>query len=162
MNEAMVSAKLRGSLVRVYGVGVFIRGLSGSGKSATAIKLMDRGHRLVADELVDITAAPDGTLVGRALEKAVRIEVRGLGIFEARSLFPHGVAESARIDFIADLDTYDPIRDSGRIEPETRTANVLDKEIPTVRVPVIESVDPSLLIEILARRFCDADTVKQS
>jgi HPr kinase/phosphorylase len=156
----MVSAKLRGSLVRVYGMGVFIRGLSGSGKSATAIKLMSLGHRLVADDLVEITSETDGTLVGRAVEQDVRIEVRGLGIFKARSLFPHGVAESARIDFIADLDTYDPIRDSGRIEPELRTEILLDKEIPSVRVPVTESVGAPLLIEILARRFCDRDTVK--
>ena len=156
----MISAKIRGCLVRVHGVGVFIRGLSGSGKSATALALMSRGHRLVADDLVEVSAEPGGTLVGKPVEADVRVEVRGLGIFKARTLFPHGVIRSSHIDFVADLDAYDPLRDAGRIEPDARNIELLDKTVLAVRIPLASGMDPALLIEMLALRWSETGSVK--
>lgn len=138
---------------------MFIRGSSGSGKSRTALSLMRRGHALVADDLVEVVSDPGRSLVGRALEDEVRVEVRGLGIFRARTLFPLSVLESCRIDLIADLDAYQPLRDSGRIRPETRQDVLLDSEILAIRVPIAEGMDPALLIEILALRFRETGTV---
>ncbi len=147
--------------MNVQGVGVLIRGRAGSGKSLSALNLMRRGHFLIADDVVEIVADADGSLVGRALETDVRIEVRGLGVFRARSLFPNGTLESSRIDLVVELDTYDPARDAGRLTPETALTTLLERDLPTVRVPVPAGVDPALLIEMLAGLYKRNGTVTQ-
>jgi HPr kinase/phosphorylase len=151
---------IRGVLVSVFGVGVLIRGPSGSGKSYTALTLMRRGHLLVADDLLEVTAGPEGRLLGRGLEEPVRIEVRGLGLFNAESLFPTATARSSPIDFVVELDRYDDWQDSGRTFPETGETSILDMRILTVRVPLPNGVDPGLMIELLARLFKDTGSVK--
>jgi len=151
---------IRGVLVSVFGVGVLIRGRAGSGKSYTALSLMRRGHVLVADDLVHVTTDPGGQPVGRALEERVRIEVRGLGIFDAESLFPTATARSSPIDLAVELDRYDDWQDSGRTTPETGETSVADTRLLTVRVPLPSGVDPGLMIELLARRFKDTGSVK--
>ena len=112
-NETMDPMKTRGVLVMVHGVGVLIRGPSGAGKSLAALNLMRRGHSLISDDLVEVTLDPAGDIVGRSVEEEVRIEVRGLGIFAARTLFLQAVVPSSRIDFVVDLVTYDHSRDAG-------------------------------------------------
>jgi HPr kinase/phosphorylase len=159
-NGDMISDKIRGCLVQVHGIGILLRGRSGAGKSLTALSLMRRGHYLVADDLVEIVADEGGPLMGKPVEEDVRVEVRGLGIFTARTLFRGGVVQSSPIDFIADLHSYDPLRDSGRIEPEARNTRLLDRNILAVRVPLAVGMDPALLIEILALRFSESGTVK--
>lgn len=139
---------------------MLIRGGSGSGKSSTALTLMSRGHRLVADDLVEVAAGPGGALVGRPVEPDVRVEVRGLGIFKARTLFPHGVIRSSQIDLVAELEAYDPPRDAGRIEPDARTVELLDKTVLAVRIPLASGMDPALLIEMLALRWSETGSVK--
>jgi len=111
------------------------------------------GYHFVADDLVEVAPGPNGAPVGRPVEDDPRIEVRGLGIFRARSLFKDGTLPSCRIDFVAELDSYDPTKDSGRTVPEIRGTLVLDRELPTVRVPVPSGSDPGLLIELLAGLF---------
>jgi HPr kinase/phosphorylase len=156
----MISTKIRGVLVSVHDVGVLIRGPAASGKSLTALNLMRRGHKLVSDDLVDVAVGAEGRLVGRPLEEQVRIEIRGLGIYEAAKLFPDGTVPFAAIDFAVDLDRYDPARDAGRITPETGELVLLQTRIPTVRVPLPDRVDPALVVELLARRFKQIGTVK--
>jgi HPr kinase/phosphorylase len=155
----MTSVKISGVLVKVHDVGVLIRGPSGAGKSLAALTLMQRGHRLVSDDLVEVVAGEGGTPVGRSVEENVRIEIRGLGVFSAASLFPVGTVSSAPIDLVVDLDAYDPARDAGRTTPETGQFRLLQSDIPTVRVPLPSRADPALLIELLARRFKEAGTV---
>ena len=145
----------------VQGVGVLIRGRAGSGKSLSALNLMRSGHFLIADDVVEIVPHSDGSLVGRALESDVRIEVRALGVFKARSLFPDGIMESSRIDFVVELDTYDPARDAGRLKPETTVTTLLERDLLTVRVPVSSGVDPALLIEILTGLYKRNGTVTE-
>lgn len=150
----MKTVKIQGVLVSVDGVGVLIRGPAGSGKSLAALNLLRRGHQLVADDLVEIFSHPDtDALTGRAVEEQVRIEVRGLGLFVAETLFPQGTRRSARMDFVVDLDRYYPSKDLGRTSPETGKVRILDNELLAVRVPVATGMDPALLIEILARAF---------
>jgi HPr kinase/phosphorylase len=158
-NETMDPMKTRGVLVMVHGVGVLIRGPSGAGKSLAALNLMRRGHNLISDDLVEVTLGPAGEPVGRSVEEEVRIEVRGLGIFAARSLFLHGVIPSSRIDFVVDLDSYDHTRDAGRMVPETGTLCLFGHDLLTVRVPLPTGVDPALPIELLAWRFKQSGTV---
>jgi len=156
----MKTVKIRGVLVSVDGVGVLIRGPAGSGKSLAALNLMRQGHYLVADDLVDVFPDPQGeALVGRAVEEHVRTEVRGLGIFVAETLFPHGTLPAAKIDFVVDLDEYDPARDLGRTSPEIGKLRVMDIDLLSVRVPVAPGMDPALLIELLARAFKTNGTV---
>ncbi|MGO9571465.1 MAG: HPr kinase/phosphorylase [Desulfomonilaceae bacterium] len=151
--------KTTGVLVMVHGVGVLIRGPSGAGKSLAALNLMRRGHSLIADDLVEVTSGPGGEPIGRSVEEEVRIEVRGLGVFAARTLFLQAVVPSSRIDFVVDLDTYDHLRDAGRIVPETGTVRLCEHDLMTVRVPLPTRVDPALLIELLAWRFKQSGTV---
>lgn len=156
----MGCSTIRGVLVSIFGVGVLIRGPSGSGKSYAALGLMQRGHLLVADDVLEVTSGSDGRLLGCGLEERVRIEVRGLGLFEAESLFPGATARSWPIDFAVDLDRYDDWQDSGRTVPETEETYILDTRVLTVRVPLPSGVDPGLMIELLARRYKDTGSVK--
>jgi HPr kinase/phosphorylase len=142
---------VRGVLVLVQGVGVLMRGPSGSGKSMTALNLMRRGHLLVSDELVDVFPGSTGELWGKPLERNVRIEVRGLGIFSAESLFPGGTAPSSRIDLVVDLDGYDSAKDTGRTAPDIARTRILGHELAAVRLPLPSGADGALMIELLAR-----------
>ncbi|MBI4962084.1 MAG: hypothetical protein HY913_02295 [Desulfomonile tiedjei] len=156
----MKTVKIQGVLVSVHDVGVLIRGPAGSGKSFAALNLLRRGHYFVADDLVEVFHDPQGNaLVGRAVEQDVRIEVRGLGIFAAKSLFPRGILTSAPIDFVVELDEYNPAIDLGRTSPDTGRLQLMDIDLLTVRVPVASGMDPALLIELLARFFKTNRTV---
>jgi len=157
----METLKIQAVLVSIDDVGVLIRGPAGSGKSLAALNLMRRGHYLVADDLVDIVPDPQGdALIGRAVEDRVRIEVRGLGIFIVETLFPQGTLPSAKIDFVVNLDEYEPAKDLGRTSPETGKMRVMDMDLLTVRVPVAAGIDPALLIELLVRAFKTNGTVQ--
>jgi HPr kinase/phosphorylase len=149
----MNAIRIQGVLVVVDGVGVLIRGPSGSGKSLTALTLMDRGHRLVSDDLLEVAQGPDEAPVGRALEDEVRIEVRGLGIFSAKSLFPEGTVPSFPINLVVELDVFDPDRDTGRTLPEFVSTSILGKKVTQIRVPVARGMDPALLVELVVKRF---------
>ncbi|MEJ2717696.1 MAG: hypothetical protein P8182_11225 [Deltaproteobacteria bacterium] len=149
----MNATHIQGVLVDVDGVGVLIRGPSGSGKSLAALTLMDRGHRLVSDDLLEVTEGPDESLIGRALEEDVRIEVRGLGVFSARSLFPERTVLSFPIHLVVELDAFDPARDTGRTLPEFVSTSILGKELRQIRVPVVRGMNLALLIELVVRRF---------
>jgi len=155
----MKPVRIQGVLLVVTGVGILLRGPSGAGKSLAALQLMRRGHHLVADDLVEISPGPNGVLVGRPPEGEARIEIRGLGVFPARSLFPEGTLPEARIDLVADLDSYHPTRDAGRVEPETGRTSLLDVDLPTVRVAVPSASDPGLMVEVLAALFSRTGTV---
>ena len=137
----------------VDGVGVLIRGRPGSGKSLAALNLVRRGHRFVADDLVEIVPGSEGELIGGPVEGDVRIEIRGVGVFRARALFPEALAPSTRIDLVVDLDAYDPARDTGRLAPETSETLILGRKVLTVRVPVANAMDPAIIIELLARLY---------
>ena len=155
----MQRTTIQAVLVSVYDVGILIRGPSGAGKSLAALNLMRQGHRLISDDLVEVIPGPDGGIVGHPVERDARIEVRGLGIFNAKTLFPNSVAPECRIDFIVDLDAYDPEKDSGRLSPETGSTELLGKSLLTVRVALPIGLDPSLVIELLAKRYRESGSV---
>ena len=155
----MRNTQIQGALVVVDGTGVLIRGRPGSGKSLAALGLMDRGHHLVADDLVEISAGTDGRPVGTAVEEDVRMEIRGLGIFKAQALYPSGTAPFSPIHFIVELDEYEPGSDAGRTRPDIATTRVMGCELLQVRLPVPRGADPAMLIELLARVFRTHGTV---
>ncbi len=142
---------LRGTLVNVLGTGIFIQGPSGIGKSLSALSLMRFGHRLVADDLVAVARHELFGLVGRALEEDVRIEIRGLGVFLARSLFSDGTVMSSPVNVIVELSKFVEERDAGRIKPLITEIKMLDHPIKKILVPVPTGTDPGLLVELVAR-----------
>ena len=152
-------SRIQAVLVVVQGTGVLIRGRPGSGKSLAALNLMRRGHKLVSDDLVELTSGPDGEPWGRSVEDEARIEIRGLGIYKAETLFPNATASSSAINLVVDLDEYDSGADAGRIVPETVATRLLGRDIITVRVPTPTGSDPALIIELLAKRFRESGSV---
>ncbi len=148
MSERVV---FQGTLVNVHGIGVLIVGQSGIGKSLAAINLMRSGHKFIADDLLAISKQEPGKLLGQALEENVRIEVRGLGIFEARSLFEDAVEVSCPIDIMVELTSYRPEKDAGRIEPHIAQTSIMGCFLDKILVPLPSGMDPGLLIELIVR-----------
>lgn len=141
-----------GVLVEVYGQGVYIIGDSGVGKSETAIELIQRGHRLVADDSVQIRKINDKKLMGSA-PKNLRhfIELRGVGIINARRLFGMGAIKvTQEIDLIVNLELWDSSKIYDRMGMENEYAKILDVNIPIVTIPVTPGRNLAIIIEVAA------------
>lgn len=141
-----------GVLVEVYGQGIYIIGDSGVGKSETAIELIQRGHRLVADDSVQIRKINDRKLTGSA-PKNLRhfIELRGVGIIDARSIFGMGsVKVTQEIDMVVNLEMWDRAKIYDRIGIENEYAKILDVNIPIVTIPVTPGRNLAIIVEVAA------------
>ena len=141
-----------GGLVEVYGEGVLLLGDSGVGKSETAIELVKRGHRLIADDAVEIKRVSDKTLVGSAPE-IIRhyVELRGIGIVDVRRLFGMGaVKETERIDLVIQLENWVEGKVYDRLGMEEETINILGIEVPSITVPVRPGRNLAIILEIAA------------
>lgn len=144
-----------GVLMDAFGVGILLRGESGLGKSETALEMIKQGHRLVADDVVRITRVAAGRLVGSAPEATkYLIEVRGIGIVDVRYLFGVGAAVNEKsIDFIMELELYDPAAQYERIGSREKRTELLGVEIPTTVLPVSPGRNISVVVEVAARNF---------
>lgn len=142
---------IQGSLVIVRHTGVLITGMPGTGKSMAAINLGIRGAVVVCDELVRIHKTDDGIIVGEPVNSPALIEVRGLGIFRLKDLFPTGTAERCAIDVVVELDRYDADVDLGRTEPETGHADFFGMSVPRFRAPIANGVGADTLVEMIVR-----------
>ena len=141
-----------GVFVEVYGEGILILGESGIGKSETAIELVKRGHRLIADDAVEIKKVSAKTLVGTAPE-IIRyfVELRGIGIVDIRRLFGMGsVKASEKVDMIIKFEHWDKNKIYDRIGLEQETTNILGIEVPTTTIPVGPGRNLSIILEIAA------------
>ena len=141
-----------GVLVEVYGEGVLILGDSGIGKSETAIELVKRGHRLIADDAVEIKRVSSQTLVGSAPD-LIRyyIELRGIGIVDVRRLFGMGaVRETERIDLVIKLEAWDPEKMYDRFGLDEETENILGISVPSITIPVHPGRNLAIILEIAA------------
>ncbi len=144
-----------GVLVEVYGKGVLILGDSGIGKSETAIELIKRGHRLVADDAVEISRVSDKTLVGRA-PKIIRyyMELRGIGIIDVRRIFGMGaVKETEKIELVINLEHWVEGKNYDRMGLDTETHEILGIKIPSITVPVHPGRNLAVILEIAAMNF---------
>jgi len=141
-----------GVLVEVYGEGMLILGESGIGKSETAIELVKRGHRLIADDAVEIKRVSAQTLVGSAPDLIkYYIELRGIGIVDVRRLFGMGsVRETERIDLVINLETWDPEKLYDRFGLEETSENILGIEVPALTIPVHPGRNLAIILEIAA------------
>ena len=141
-----------GVLVEVYGEGILLLGDSGVGKSETAIELLKRGHRLIADDAVEIKKVSATTLVGRAPE-IIRhyVELRGVGIVDVRRLFGMGaVKESEKVDLVINLEEWDNSKMYDRLGLDEQTTNILGIDVPSITLPVSSGRNLSVGIEVAA------------
>ena len=141
-----------GVLVEVYGEGLLLLGDSGVGKSETAIELVKRGHRLIADDAVEIKRVSEKTLVGSAPEMIRHyVELRGIGIVDVRRLFGMGaIKETERIDLVIQMESWVEGKMYDRLGMEEEHINILGLEIPSVTVPVRPGRNLAIILEIAA------------
>ncbi|SDZ34404.1 HPr kinase/phosphorylase [Evansella caseinilytica] len=146
---------IHGVLVDIYGVGVLITGSSGVGKSETALDLVRRGHRLVADDSVEIRQEHEGNLVGRAPELIKHLlEIRGLGIINVMTLFGAGsVRNYKRIGMAIHLELWDQKKQYDRLGLDEETMKVFDTDLPKITVPVRPGRNLAVIIEVAAMNF---------
>ena len=141
-----------GVLMEIYGEGVFITGESGVGKSGTAIELIKRGHRLIADDAVEITRTGDKQLVGTAPE-LIRyyMELRGIGVVDVRRLFGmSAIKDSSPIDLVLHLENWKEGAVYDRLGAEEQTTEVLEVELPSVTIPVRPGRNLAVIVEVAA------------
>ncbi len=143
---------IHGVLVEVYGEGVLLIGDSGIGKSETAIELVKRGHRLIADDAVEIKRVSAKTLVGSSPENIrYYIELRGIGIVDVRRLFGMGsVKISEKIDMVIQLERWDNKKVYDRMGLESDTTNILGLDITSLTIPVHPGRNLAVVIEAAA------------
>ena len=139
-----------GVLVEVYGEGILLLGDSGVGKSETAIELVKRGHRLIADDAVEIKRVSATTLVGKAPELIRHyVELRGIGIVDVRRLFGMGaVKETEKIDLVINLENWKEGKMYDRLGLEETTEEILGIAVPSIVLPVCPGRNLSVVIEV--------------
>jgi HPr kinase/phosphorylase len=144
---------MHGCLVDVYGVGIFLVGKSGIGKSECALGLVERGHRLVGDDLVVIRKKVPGVLFGRATELIKHhIEIRGLGIINIKDLFGvSSIRQDKKIELVVELVDWQQDLEVERLGLDEHTYAILDVEIPHLRIQVRPGRNLTLILEVAAR-----------
>ena len=141
-----------GVLVEVYGEGVMLAGESGIGKSETAIELVKRGHRLIADDAIEIRRNPSGGLVGTAPELIRHyIELRGIGVVDVRRLFGMSAVKfDSAIDMVIELETWKDGKLYDRLGAEEHFTTLLDVRLPSMLIPVKPGRNLAVIIEVAA------------
>ncbi len=141
-----------GVLVEVYGEGVLLLGDSGIGKSETAVELLKRGHRLIADDAVEIRRVSAKTLVGSApLNIRHFIELRGIGIVNVRRIFGIGsIKNTEKIDVAIQLEPWDNEKVYDRMGTSNQTMDILGIDVPTITIPVKPGRNLAIIIEVAA------------
>lgn len=146
---------MHGVLVDIFGIGVLITGNSGIGKSEVALDLVTRGHRLVADDSVEIRQEQEGTLIGRPPELIQHLlEIRGLGIINVMTLFGAGaVRPFKRIVLCVHLELWNRNKSYERLGLDEEKMRIIDTYIPKVTIPVRPGRNLSVLIEVAAMNY---------
>ena len=143
-----------GVLVEVYGEGVLIVGDSGVGKSETAVELIKRGHRLIADDAVEIRRVSNKTLVGSAPDNIRHfIELRGIGIINARRIFGMGAVKlTEKINMVVQLEPWDSNKVYDRMGLDNDYISIMGVKVPMTVVPVKPGRNLAIIIEVAAIR----------
>ena len=146
---------VHGVLVDIYGMGVLIQGDSGIGKSETALELVKRGHRLVADDRVDVYAKDEGTLWGEPAEILLHLlEIRGVGIIDVMSLYgASAVRNSSQVQLAIYLENFEDGKVFDRLGNGNEEIELQGVKIPPVRIPVKTGRNVSVVIEAAAMNY---------
>lgn len=148
-------ASIHGSYVDVYGIGMLFIGKSGIGKSEVSLDLVERGHRLVADDVVIITKKGEGILIGSGTELVKHyMEVRGIGLIDIKSIFGvRAIRLQKRLEVIVELELWDENVEYTRTGLENQFVNILDVDIPYVKLPIIPGKNITVISEVIALNY---------
>jgi HPr kinase/phosphorylase len=144
---------IHGVLVEVYGIGVLILGDSGVGKSEAALELIERGHRLIADDAVEMKCVSGNILSGSGANKAIghHMEIRGLGIINITHLFGVGaIRDKKQIQLVVQLEEWDSEKEYDRLGVSNNTIELLGVHIPYLQIPVKPGRNIPIIIETAA------------
>lgn len=146
------STFIHGSLADVYGVGLLFVGRSGIGKSECVLDLVERGHRLVADDQVDVIRRTGGVLIGKSNDVlGFHMEIRGVGIIDIQGLFGiRSVRLQKRIEVVVRLEDWDEATNVERVGLEEEFTDILGVELPLVRVPLNPGKNITVIAEVVA------------
>lgn len=149
------STTIHGVLVDVYGIGMLISGSSGIGKSETALELVKRGHRLIADDAVEIRQTAENVLIGNAPELIKHLlEIRGVGIINVMTLFGAGaVRNNTKINVVVKLETWQQDKQYDRLGLDEETTRIIDTDVPLVTIPVRPGRNLAVIIEVAAMNY---------
>ena len=144
---------MHGVLVEVYGIGIFLNGHSGVGKSETALELVERGHRLVADDVVEIRCVNGNILLGRGANKLIshHMEIRGLGIINISQLYGVGaIRDQKEVQMIVQLEEWDSSKIYDRLGTDQNYKELLGVKVPVIEIPVRPGRNLPIIIEAAA------------
>lgn len=153
--ELAPRSSMHGVLIEVYGEGILILGESGVGKSETALEVVKRGHRLIADDLVEVSRVSDTTLLGRAPE-IIRhlIEIRGIGILDVKELYGvSSVKMQENINFVINLENWDEKKTYERLGIQEEFTEILGIKVPSITIPVRPGRNLAIIVEVAAINF---------
>ncbi|WP_026894605.1 HPr(Ser) kinase/phosphatase [Clostridiisalibacter paucivorans] len=147
------STTIHGVLVDVYGIGILIVGKSGVGKSETALELIKRGHRLVADDAVEIIREEEGKLKGMAPELIRHfLEIRGLGILDIKRLYGIGAVRAFKtIELVIELEYWDEEKSYDRVGLDEDFTEILNTKLPKIVIPVKPGRNLAMIMEVAAK-----------
>lgn len=154
-NMLAPATTIHGVLVDVYGIGMLITGSSGIGKSETALELVKRGHRLVADDAVEIRQTADNVLYGSSPE-LIRylLEIRGVGIINVMTLFGAGaVRNTKKISLVCRLEAWEQDKQYDRLGLDEQTTVIIDTPVPLVTIPVRPGRNLAVILEVAAMNY---------
>ena len=143
---------VHGSLVDVYGIGLLLTGPAGIGKSEMALDLVERGHRLVADDVVMATRTGAGVIMGAGTDLAEHfMEIRGLGIIDVRSMFGvRAIRYQKRVEVVVQIHQWDEEEEYTRIGMVSETDSILGVELPIVKLPITPGKNVTVICEVIA------------
>ena len=146
---------VHGSFVDVYGVGVLLIGRSGIGKSEIALDLVERGHRLVADDVVMITRKGEGILMGSGTDLVKHfMEIRGLGLIDVRSMFGiRAIRFQKRVELVIELMEWRPDEDYTRTGLDDEGIAILDVQLPRVELPIFPGKNVTVICEVISLNY---------
>ena len=153
--ELIESHTVHGGLVEVFGVGVLILGKSGVGKSEATLELISKGHRLISDDTVEFKKLNDGRIIGKKNEFIRHnMEVRGIGVVDISRLSGmSAIRDKKRLDLVIELESWNDDEQYDRMGLEEKTYNILDTEIPYLKIPVRAGRNICILIETAAKNL---------
>lgn len=146
---------IHGAFIDVYGVGVLFVGRSGIGKSEIALDLVERGHRLVADDVVVVTQKGEGILMGSGTDLVKHfMEIRGLGLIDIRAIFGiRSIRFQKRLEIIVQLQEWDDSKEYERTGLDTQEVTVLGVSVPHVQLPIFPGKNVTVITEVIALNY---------
>ncbi|KAB2909579.1 MAG: HPr(Ser) kinase/phosphatase [Ignavibacteriales bacterium] len=154
-DQFLPQESIHGSLIDVYGVGILFTGQSSVGKSEVALDLVERGHRLVADDVVIATKKGEGLLMGTGTDISKHfMEIRGLGLINVEKIFGiRSIRYQKRIEVVVNLEIWDANAEYTRTGLDDSTTTIMEVELPYVRLPIVPGKNITVITEVIALNY---------